>query len=71
MEPARCDSDAEVGWVDVAKRDYRLADSSPFKGKATDGTDCGVDMEKLLAALQGNGPKAVSPAPPKNLRVGP
>jgi hypothetical protein len=39
-----------IGFMDLAKNDYRLAATSPFKGKASDGTDPGVDMDALLAA---------------------
>jgi Big-like domain-containing protein len=34
--------------------DYKLAADSPYKGKATDGTDPGCDMDALLAAQAGN-----------------
>ena len=33
--------------------DYRLAASSPYKGRGSDGKDPGVDIDKLLAALGG------------------
>ncbi len=49
-------SDAAVGWVDPASDDYRLSASSAYKNKASDGTDPGVDMTGLLAALGGNVP---------------
>jgi hypothetical protein len=42
-----------VGWVDPLNVNYALASSSPYKGKASDGTDPGVDMDALLAALGG------------------
>jgi len=42
---------SQVGFSDVANDDYRLAPSSPFKNAATDGTDPGVNMDALLAAL--------------------
>src|SRR6185369_5855558 len=42
--------------------DYRLAVDSPYKGKATDGTDPGVDMDSLLAAQSG-GPAVPLPNP--------
>jgi len=42
-----------VGWVDPLNVNYALANSSPYKGKASDGTDPGVDMDALLAALGG------------------
>lgn len=34
--------------------DYKLAADSPYKGKATDGTDPGCDMDALLAAQAGS-----------------
>jgi len=34
--------------------DYKLTADSPYKGKATDGTDPGCDMDALLAAQSGN-----------------
>ena len=52
---------AEVGFVDAGgpigtsftPGNYRLTASSPYKGKATDGTDPGVDYDRLNAALVG------------------
>jgi len=46
-----CVSDSsKVSFANLANGDYRLATSSPFKGKASDGTDPGVDLDALLAA---------------------
>lgn len=42
--------------------DFRLAPTSPFKGKATDGTDPGADMTALLAA-QGELTATPTPSP--------
>jgi len=42
-----------VGWTDPSSGNYRLASGSPFKNKASDGKDPGVDMDALLAALGG------------------
>src|SRR5262249_40846213 len=42
-----------VGFTDLANNDYSLASTSAFKGKASDGTDPGVDMNALLAASNG------------------
>jgi hypothetical protein len=42
---------SQVGFVDISKNDYRLSPSSPFRGKASDGSDPGVDMDVLLAAI--------------------
>ena len=51
-------SDAAVGFVNVTSADargdyhgYALASTSPFKGRASDGTDPGVNFESLDAAL--------------------
>jgi len=40
-----------VGFTDYANGDYRLAKNSPYKGKASDGKDPGVDMDALMLAL--------------------
>jgi hypothetical protein len=53
-----------VGFVNRAGGDYRLADWSPFKRLATDGSDPGVDVDALEAALGGGAPTPVPPAPP-------
>ena len=39
-----------VGFVDYAGGDYRLAESSIYRGAATDGTDPGVDYSQLTRA---------------------
>lgn len=44
---------ASAGFVNASTGDFRLTASSPCKGKATDGTDPGVDMAQLNAKLQG------------------
>lgn len=44
---------AAVGFVDLGAGNYRLSDSSPYKGKGTDGKDPGCDIEALLAAQGG------------------
>ncbi len=56
--PASLDA---VGFLDRAHDNYRLSSGSPFKGKATDGTDLGVDFDALDAALSGTN---VPPPPP-------
>ena len=70
-------SDAAVGFVNVSAADtggdyhgYALAPTSPYKGRASDGTDPGVNLGLLDAALSGSGgttggtpvPPAVPPA---------
>jgi len=40
----------DVGFVDAPGGDYHLAPSSPYKGKATDGTDIGVRFDAQDAA---------------------
>ena len=52
---------AEVGFVNAppsldASGDYRLSNNSPFKGKASDGKDPGVDIDQLNAAIFGTSP---------------
>ena len=44
---------AQIGFINASKNDYRLPPSSPYKGKASDGTDPGMDMGLLMAALAG------------------
>ena len=39
---------AEVGFVDLADGDYRLASSSPYKGAGTDGKDIGANLDVSL-----------------------
>jgi hypothetical protein len=38
-----------IGFVDPANGDYRLLSTSPYKNRATDGSDPGVDFETLWA----------------------
>ena len=44
-------TEAAVGFVDAARGNYRLAANSAFKRKASDGSDPGVDMDALEAAI--------------------
>ena len=46
-------SPSEIGFVDLANQNYRLAPSSKFRGRASDGTDPGCDINALEAALAG------------------
>ncbi len=57
---------AAVGFVDATNGNYALSPGSPYKGKATDGTDPGVDFVALDAAQAGaNAPSpSGSPATP-------
>lgn len=41
----------DVGFVDYAGGDYRLAEGSLLRGQATDGTDIGANIAALTAAL--------------------
>lgn len=45
-----------VGFVDPASGNYRLRSDSPLKLKGSDGKDPGVDMDQLLAHLNGSIP---------------
>jgi len=51
----------QVGFTDLANKNYRLAAGSPYKNAASDGTDVGANFDALNAAL-GNGP-APTPTP--------
>lgn len=51
---------AELQFQDPANGNWRLSASSPFKGQGTGGTDPGVDLEALQAALGGS---TASPTP--------
>lgn len=44
-----------IGFVDWTNGNYRLASHSPYLGAAFDGTNPGVDMDALNAALNGIG----------------
>jgi hypothetical protein len=46
-------NDQQIRFVDAANGNYRLAPNSPYRGKATDGTDPGCNIDKLLAAIGG------------------
>ena len=46
-------TDAEVGFVDLSRGDYRLGPASPYKKVATDGRDPGAAIEALEAATAG------------------
>jgi hypothetical protein len=41
---------ADVGFVDAANGNYRLAPTSPYKGAGTDGKDVGADIDEINAA---------------------
>jgi uncharacterized protein (TIGR03437 family) len=45
-----------VIWEDSASANYRLPANSPYKGRASDGKDPGVDMDALLLALSISAP---------------
>jgi hypothetical protein len=46
-------SQAAVGFADLASGDVSLSLASPVKGKATDGTDPGADVQGVLAGVRG------------------
>ncbi len=61
--PASLDA---VGFLDRAHDNYRLSSGSPFKNKATDGSDLGVDFDALDAAQSATNappPSGTSPTP--------
>jgi hypothetical protein len=58
----------QVGFVNRAGGDYRLAASSPFRGKGTDGKDLGADMAVVFASASAPAP---APAPAVTVAVTP
>jgi hypothetical protein len=46
-------TDAEVGFVDLVRGNYRLAPASPYKKAASDGKDPGAAIDALEAATAG------------------
>ena len=54
------------GFVDAGARDYRAAPGGLLPGAATDGTDIGADMGRLLAGIAGvaEGMPGSRPVPP-------
>ena len=53
----------DVGFSNEAGENFRLAPSSRYKNKASDGTDIGADMNELCEALAGANPKLTSYVP--------
>jgi hypothetical protein len=66
---------AAVQFVDAAGGNFGLADTSPYKGMASDGTDPGIDQDALTSALAGTrtpGPSGTqTPGPSDGLTPGP
>ena len=60
-------TDAEVGFVDLSRGNYRLGPASPYKNAATDGKDPGAAIDALEAttagAVSGEWTPARSPRP--------
>jgi hypothetical protein len=59
--PASLDA---VGFVNRASDNYTLSSSSPCKGKASDGTDIGIDFNAFDAAQSGSTASASLPVSP-------
>jgi len=49
----KADTITDVEFTDNSSQDYTLANDSPFKDAADDGTDCGVNFTELNAAISG------------------
>ncbi|TMI79287.1 MAG: hypothetical protein E6H03_10565, partial [Bacillati bacterium ANGP1] len=65
---------ADVGFVNYAGGDYRLAASSPYKNAGTDGKDVGADINAINAATANvisGATSAASPSPPVTLSFTP
>ncbi len=57
------DTISQIQFIDIPNSQWGLASTSPYKGQGTNGTDPGVDMNALLAALAGVAPPAPTPTP--------
>ncbi len=56
---------ASIGWTDQQQANYRLSASSPYRNTASDGTDPGVNLDQMLAAIGGTQPTPTpTPTPP-------
>lgn len=66
--PASLDA---VGFVDRAHDNYTLSSSSPYKGKASDGKDVGVDFNALNAAQSGSTASGSPSLPPPSSPTSP
>jgi hypothetical protein len=55
-------SQVSIGWADQQQGNYRLSANSPYRGTASDGTDPGVDMDRMLAAVNDTAPRP-TPSP--------
>jgi hypothetical protein len=53
----------DIGFVDLAGGNYRLAQTSAYRGQGTDGRDPGCDIDALLAATPGTLPPQPVPTP--------
>jgi hypothetical protein len=53
----------QVGFLDLVNGNYRLALSSPLKGKGTDGKDVGADIDALNATQSGGSVSLPTPSP--------
>jgi poly-beta-1,6-N-acetyl-D-glucosamine synthase len=43
----------DVKWVDSSRGNFRLSDTSPYKGRGSDGLDIGSDLNAIEAAASG------------------
>ncbi|MDQ1729685.1 MAG: hypothetical protein QOD33_1810 [Pyrinomonadaceae bacterium] len=57
-----------VSWIDPANANYHLSAGSPYKSRASDGKDPGIDMDALLLAMS---PGATTPTPTPTPSVSP
>jgi hypothetical protein len=55
---------ANVGFVDLAGGNYRLASGSPYKAGGSDGKDIGADIDAIEAAISGGTTTPPPPPPP-------
>ena len=60
----------EIGFVNRARGDYRLAPSSRIRKAGTGGRDPGVDVDRLIAAMSGVAPAGTASEVAPRLRAG-
>jgi hypothetical protein len=51
---------AQVGFMDLARGDYRLSPNSPYRRAGTDGKDLGADFTELSGAMLGSARSAAA-----------
>lgn len=58
----------DVKWLDPATENFRLAPTSPYRGKGSDGRDLGADLNAIQAAMAGRTVRPAAPAADSRVR---